>query len=173
VSTFALEVWDDEAEKVTFYSVRWEDAEFSEMDKFLMRISNIPELDDALQQLVQLITEVIGNTYGAQEAFFNRFENRVTALPPKGNIKISELELDYRGFPLRLYCLALSEELVILFNGGVKDSQTVQESKDVISTKFFEANEFAKRILNAYNAEEIVIDGRVLRDYKGGTEIYL
>jgi hypothetical protein len=173
VSSFAIEVWNDEADKVTFYSVRWEDAEHSEMDKFLLRIGSIPEFEDALQQLVQLITEVIGNNHGAHEAFFNRFENRVTALPPRGNIKISEIELDYRGFPLRLYCLALSEEAVILFNGGIKDSQTVQESKDVITTKFYEANEFAKRILNAYNAEEIIVDGRVIRDYKGGTEIYL
>jgi hypothetical protein len=173
VSSFAIEVWDDEAEKVTFYSVRWEDAEYSEIDKFLLRIGSIPELKDALQQLVQLITEVIGNTYGAHEAFFNRFENRVTALPPKGNIKISEIELDYGGFPLRLYCLALSEEAVILFNGGIKNSQAVQESKDVISTKFYEANDFAKRILNAYNAGEIIVDGRLITDYKGGTEIYL
>jgi hypothetical protein len=173
VSSFAIEVWDDETDKVTFYSVRWEDAEYSEMDKFLLRIGSIPDMKDALQQLIQLITEVIGNTYGAHEAFFNRFENRFTALPPKGNLKIGEIELDYRGFPLRLYCLPLSEEVVILFNGGIKDSQTVQESKDVITTKFYEANEFTKRILSAYNAEQIIVDGRSIRDYKGGTEIYL
>ena len=173
MSSFAIEVWDDEAEKVTFYSVRWDDGEHSEMDRFLLRIDAIPEMKQSLQELIQLIKEVIGNTYGAHEAFFNRFENRVTALPPKGKIKISELELDYRGFPLRLYCLALSEGVVILFNGGIKNSQTVQESKDVISTKFFEANEFAKRILAAYNAEEIIVEGRQIKDYKGGTEIYL
>jgi hypothetical protein len=173
VSSFAIEVWDDEAEKVTFYSVRWEDGQYSEMERFLSRIDAIPEMKQPLQELIHLILEVIGNTHGAQEAFFNRFENRVTALPPKGNIKISELELDYRGFPLRLYCLALSEEIVILFNGGIKDSQTVQESKDVITAKFYEANEFAKRILTALNAEEILVEGRQLKNYNDGTEIYL
>lgn len=173
MSSFAIEVWDDEAEKVTFYSVRWDEAEFSEMDKFLLRIGRIPEMKQPLQELVQLITEVIGNTHGALEAFFNRFENRVTALPPKGKVKISELELDYKGFPLRLYCLALSEEVVILFNGGIKDSLTVQESKDVISAKFYEANEFAKRILNALTSDEIHVDGRFIKHYRDGTEIYL
>jgi hypothetical protein len=103
----------------------------------------------------------------------NRFENRVTALPPKGHIKISELELDYRGFPLRLYCLALSEEVVILFNGGIKDAQTAEESSGVLSMKLYEANEFARRILTAKNTGVITIKGRTITDFNGETEIFL
>lgn len=133
----------------------------------------IPEMKVATQRLAKLITEVIGNTYGADDAFFNRFENRATALPPKGRVKISELELDYSGFPLRLYCLALSEELVVLFNGGIKDSQTIQDGKDILSTKFYEANDFAKKIFSAMNSEEIIIDGRRITDYNGKTIIVL
>jgi len=173
VNNFAIETWDDESEKVTFYSVRWEDAEFQEMDRFLSRMKAIPAMNGPVQELLQLILEVIGNTYGAQDAFFNRYENRVTALPPRGNIKISEIQLDYGGFPLRLYCLALSEEVVILFNGGIKDAQTIQETQDVISTKFYEANEFARRIIDALNEGEIIVSGRSIQTYKGGTEIYL
>jgi hypothetical protein len=173
VISFELQIWDDETERVTFYSPKQDGSKHSEMDKFLLRMEKIPELRESLQELLELIIETIGNTYGAQESFFNRFENRVTALPPKGRIKISELELDYRGFPLRLYCIALTEQLVILFNGGIKDSQTIQESKDFISVKFYEANEFAKKILTALNAGEIMIEGRTIKDYKGNTEIYL
>jgi hypothetical protein len=136
-------------------------------------MEKIPGMEQPLQELLELIREVIGDTYGARPAFFNRFENQVTALPPRGYIKISELDLDYKGFPLRLYCLALSEEVVILFNGGIKDSQAVQESKDVITTKFYEANEFAKRILAAIHSEELIISGRTIADYKGNKEIYL
>jgi hypothetical protein len=83
------------------------------MDNFILKMREDPEMTRPLQELLQLITEVIGNTYGAIDAFFNRTENRVFALPPKGNIRISEIELNYPSFPLRLYCLALSEELVI------------------------------------------------------------
>jgi len=173
VSSFELSIWNDETERVTFYSPRVEESDYSEMDKFLLRMEELPEMEGPLQELLELIIETIGNTYGAQEAFFNRFENRVTALPPKGHIKISELELDYRGFPLRLYCLALSEEIVILFNGGIKNAQTAQESTDVISMKLYEANAFAKRILTAYNTGHIIVDGRVITDYNGNSEIYL
>ncbi len=34
MNTFALEIWDDEGSKCTFYSVRWDDAEENETDKF-------------------------------------------------------------------------------------------------------------------------------------------
>jgi hypothetical protein len=173
VSTFELEIWDDETEKVTFYSPKLEGSAYSEMDKFLLRMEELPDIKESLRELLELVREVIGTTYGAQDAFFNRYENRVTALPPKGHVKISELELDYHGFPLRLYCLALNEEVVILFNGGIKNAKTVQESTDVISTKFYEANEFAKRILEAINTGEIIVTGRVITDYRGNTEIYL
>lgn len=171
--SFALEVWDNEAEKASFYTVRWEDANVSETDKFFEKMNSIPDMKPHAQELATLIIEVIGNTYGAHDAFFNRFENRATALPPRGQIKLSELELDYEGFPLRLYCLAITEELVILFNGGIKNAMTPQESKDSISMKFYEANNFAKRIFAALNQGEIVIDGRTIRSYTGGIEIYL
>jgi hypothetical protein len=173
VNRFALEIWDDETEKVTFYTVKWEDASMSETDKFLTRMAQIPEMKEPLQRLSTLIIDVIGNSYGADEAFFNRFENKATALPPKGQIKISELKLDFDEFPLRLYCLAMTEELVILFNGGIKDARTAQQSSDSISMKFYEANEFTTRIFEALNSREIEIDGRKIVDYKGSSDIIL
>lgn len=143
------------------------------MDRFLLRMEALPEMVPHLEELLELVIETIGNTYGAQDAFFNRFENRVTALPPKGHIKISELELDYRGFPLRLYCLALSEKVVVLFNGGIKDAHTVQESSGPLSMKFLEANTFAKRILTALNTGEIELQERTIIDVHGKKTIYL
>lgn len=126
-----------------------------------------------LQELVYLIIESIGNTYGAQEALFNRFENDAKALPPSGTISVNEIKFKYDGFPLRLYCMALSEDIVILFNGGIKQSRSVQESKDIITVKFYEANQFARRIQTALNEYEIFIDGRTLKKYDDSLEIYL
>lgn len=101
-------------------------------------MEQLPEMRSHVQELLELIIETIGNTYGAHEAFFNRVENWAFALPPKGQVKIGELEIAYPGFPLRLYCLRLSEEVAVLFNGGIKDARTIQESSDSISTKFYE-----------------------------------
>lgn len=172
MSNFELEIWDDETDLVTFYTVRWEGVPVSETDKFFTRLKDHPELKPHVQRLAKLLTEIIGNTYGAQECFFNRFENWVTALPPKGKIRISELELEFAAFPLRLYCLVLSEAVVILFNGGIKTGRTAQESED-LSMKFYEANEFSKRIQEALHAEEILLNGRTITYYNGSNEIIL
>jgi hypothetical protein len=173
VSSFELAIWNDETDLVTFYSPKMDGSEHSEMDKFLQRMEAIPDMLIPIQELLELLIETIGNTYGAQDAFFNRFENRVTALPPRGHIKLSELELDYKGFPLRLYCLALTEKVVILFNGGIKDAQTVQESSGTLSMKLYEANEFARRILTAINGGVISVKDRSITDFSGQTEIFL
>jgi hypothetical protein len=49
VNTLALEIWDDEACKCTFYSVRREDAEENEADKFFKKFDSIPEFRSATQ----------------------------------------------------------------------------------------------------------------------------
>jgi hypothetical protein len=45
VNTFALELWDDEAKKCTFYTVRWEDAAQNETDKFFHKYHAIAALN--------------------------------------------------------------------------------------------------------------------------------
>lgn len=174
MSTFELEIWDDEAEKVTFYTVRWEDASQSETDKFFETQNNIDA--DATQTLLSLILDTIGTDYGAIGDFFNRFEENVTALPPQGRVVVGELMLRYPNFPLRLYALRIKdrEDLVVLFNGGRKTGGTNMESES-LNMKFIEAKEFAKKIDQALQDGSIVIDeeARMLRSYNGSKEIML
>jgi hypothetical protein len=115
---------------------------------------------------------VIGNKYGAK-AYFFRFENRAGTLPPSGRYQVDKLTLNYKNFPLRLYCLRISESLVILFNGGEKTADTAQGGNT--SMAFIEANKFAKKILEAINLKDIIItnDQRQLRYYNGSQEINL
>ena len=53
MSTFELEVWDDETDKVTFYTVRWQGAEFSETDKFFDKYYKTNQ--EAAQKLMSLL----------------------------------------------------------------------------------------------------------------------
>jgi hypothetical protein len=124
-------MWDDEGEKVTFYTVRWEDAPVSETDKFFEKYYQLEQR--ATQELLSLIQLTIGTDYGAIEDFFNRHENIVTGLPPKGKLSISEVSFHFPDFPLRLYALRVydREDLVILFNGGVKSADTNERSPDL------------------------------------------
>jgi hypothetical protein len=73
---------------------------------------------------------------------------------------------------LRLYCIRVSESIVILFNGGQKTAQTAQKSPDLI-TEFYDAQVFAKKIEYAISRGKILIatDNRTLVNQKGDFKI--
>lgn len=155
-----------------FYTVRWVDEELSETDKFFVKYENHSTFQRPLQELAKFISKKIGDEMGALEDFF-RFENAAQALPPSGTYKVEDIYIDYGNFPLRLYCLRISETLVVLFNGGEKTANTAQGGKT--SMAFRDANLFAKRIMDALISKEIYITPirREFRYYNGSDEIIL
>ncbi|GHB36212.1 hypothetical protein [Mongoliitalea lutea] len=172
MNTFALEIFDDQGQVCTFYTVRWEDAALSETDKFFVKYENDSTFQRPMQELAKFISNKIGDEMGALEDFF-RFENAAQALPPSGTYKVEDLYINFGNFPLRLYCLRISETLVVLFNGGEKTSETAQGGKT--SMAFQEANIFAKRILDALREKDIYItaDQRAFRYYDGSDDIII
>lgn len=172
--SFELEIWDEGCEKVTFYTVRWSGSSDSETDKFFLKYEKTHK--NEVLELNSLILDAIGTDHGALDEFFNRVENRVTGLPPQGKISIGEFKVHFQQFPLRLYALRINnrEDIVVLFNGGIKSAETNQESQD-LNLKFIEANAFGKRIEEALNEGLIVIDehSRRLLTYSGSDEIVL
>ena len=159
--SFGVERWDDEGREVTYYTIRKDGAAETETDKFFLRFEHDPQYREAVQHLAAFILDAMGDHLGAREEYF-RFENAASALPPPP-FAVRNLEFEFSNFPLRLYCMRLSSRSVILMNGGIKTSQSVQDSKD-LSMKFSEANAFAKGIEKALRAGEIWIgdDGRSL-----------
>lgn len=178
MNIFALEIWYDEGSICTFYTVRWvtdDDDVASETDRFFDTYA-VPEhaLQEKALQLFRLITESIGNRYGAIDDFFDRTVNRAQELPPKRKQWVEEIKDLGVNFPLRLFCCRVTENIVILFNGGIKESQTTQKSKN-LSMKFYEAQTFVKKIEEALQSEMIEIsdDGRYLQSFDGTTDIIL
>lgn len=169
MNTFVLEIFDDQGKVCTFYTVRWEDALYTETDKFFIKYENHNTLQQPLQELATFIAKKMGDEMGALEDFF-RFENAAHALPPSGTYRVEDVYINYGNFPLRLYCLRISESLVVLFNGGEKTAISAQAGKT--SMVFQEANNFAKRIIDALNRNEIFIsaNNRLITDVDGHTE---
>ncbi|NVM64467.1 hypothetical protein FHW88_002756 [Mucilaginibacter sp. SG538B] len=176
MNIFALEVWDDEGQKCTFYTVRWDDSDENETDRFFDKYDAIPELKTATQQLLSFVLDSVGDDYGAIDALFNRAENEVTGLPNTGRVTVKQILFAYPNFPLRLYALRINNrsDIVVLFNGGIKSAWTNQESKD-IHLKWVEACQFAKRIEDALKDGEITIDEnkRKIVSTSGDDEIFL
>jgi len=172
VNIFALEKFDDQGSRCTFYTVRWEESDWSETDKFFDKYESDADFERHIQELAVFLTKKVGNDVGALEDFF-RFENTAQALPPSGKHKVGEITINYGNFPLRIYCLRISDSLVVLFNGGEKTAENAQGGKT--SMAFHEANQFAKRILEALHQKEIYIttNQKEFRNFNGSEEICL
>ena len=141
--TFGVEIWDDEGRMTTFYTVRKGQSTESETDKFFLRFETDATYRAQVQTLIAFILDSIGDEFGAREEFF-RFENAASALPPPPAV-VRRLAIDFEGFPLRLYCLRITKGLVVLMGGGIKNSQRVQDSPDLVRA-FSDANAFSKAI---------------------------
>ena len=170
MNNFVVERWHDDCGVCALYTVRFENHEYCETDKFLT--STRDEYREELDRLISFLINQIANRYGALDEFFNRHENLANALPPKGSKRLVKLGLDATHAPLRLYCLRISEEILILFNGGPKTSQTAQGSPG-LSMKFNEAQIFARKIISALQDGLIVEKDKELTDFQGNSEIVI
>lgn len=173
VNIFALEIWDNEGAKCTFYSVKYDDVDTNETDLFFEKYDAIAAYKKATQELLSFIIYAIGENHGAVDELFNRDENEVKGLPVQGKRTVENITYHFPEFPLRLYALKITNNLVILFNGGIKDGPTNQKSS--LHLEWRAACEFAKRIDKAINDGSIIVDekNRKLTNYDGLNEIIL
>lgn len=173
VNIFALEIWDDEGAKCTFYTVKWDGAVANETDLFFEKYDAIPEYKEANQELLSFVLLSIGNEHGAIDELFNRDENQVKGLPVQGKKTIKSITYNFQDFPLRLYALKITNNIVILFNGGIKDGPTNQTSS--LHLQWRAACEFAKRINQALMDRSVLVNEkqRKLTNYDGTDDIIL
>lgn len=106
----------EEHDAVNFYSIKLDENELSELECFFDKFPIGSQYDDDIDTIIGWLDR-IGET-GALERYF-RYEGRygdgICAVP----IETSNL---------RLYCIRLSDKILIFGNGGVKDCATWQES---------------------------------------------
>lgn len=109
----------EDGEKVSLYSPHFEGEEYSEFEQFLLTYRET--YPDDVRQLVYRL-DIIKRD-GAEDRHF-RYEgtmrDRVMALP-------SHLETTY----LRLYLLNIQSRILILGNGGLKQTATYQENENL------------------------------------------
>ena len=156
MNIFELKLWDDECKKCTFYTIHLDGASDNLTDKFIKRFEKDIKHKESLQLLLSFILDIIGNEYGANDLLLNRFENNVVGLPSKGKVKIKEICYNYPNFPLRIYALKITDEIMILFGGGIKDANSNQKSS--LHVNWIEACKYADKIIKAIQDKDILID---------------
>ena len=108
----------EEYEKVNFYSIRLAGEELTELEAFFEKFPEGCEYDDDIDVIISWIDKIAER--GALEHYFR----------PEGNygdgVGVIPIEV---GNKIRLYCLRLSDKILVFGNGGVKDSKSWQESE--------------------------------------------
>ena len=100
-----------ESQKTTLYSISFEKDGTTEFEKFVSEFEMNAQYNSDYQRIIAALQVILER--GALERFF-RPEDNVHAIPIEGS-------------KLRLYCLRISEQIVILGNGGVKSTKSYQK----------------------------------------------
>lgn len=106
----------EEHDAVNFYSVHLDNEELSELERFFKKFPEGCGYDDDMDTIIAWLDRI--GERGALERYFRyegRFRDGVSAIP----VETSNL---------RLYCIRLSDKILIFGNGDVKDSPTWQDS---------------------------------------------
>ena len=105
----------NESEKVSLYSISFEMDGTTEFEKFVAEFEMNATYNRDYQRIIAALQAIL--RIGALERFFR----------PEGGMIDSVQALPIESGKLRLYCLRLSDQIVILGNGGVKNTRTYEE----------------------------------------------
>ena len=103
------------ADGCTIYTIQFLSESDSEFERFYARFKDDAEYNPDLMRIVALINKIAD--MGALERYFR----------PEGKLKDGVCALPVLQSKLRLYCLRLSDKILVLGNGGVKKTRTYNE----------------------------------------------
>lgn len=108
------------------FSIKIDGKEFTELQEFIITFRNIKNdhLMNNYEQIIRSLAGIVEN--GVKESFFRpegKLNDRVCAIP---------LLTSYRqkqNGTLRLYCIRISDKLLIVGGGGIKTTRTYNEDE--------------------------------------------
>lgn len=126
----------NEAKNCTLYTIQFLSNDESEFEQFYNKFKDDVEFNPDLMRIVGFLGRIAD--YGALERYFRperKMSDRVVALP----VVTSKL---------RLYCLRLSDKILILGNGGEKKTKSYEED-----------NELSGYVITLQNFDKLIKEG--------------
>lgn len=105
----------NEGENCTIYTLQFVRDMESEFEKFISKFIDSAEYSEDYTRIAAFISRIART--GALERYFR----------PEGKVSDSVVALPVTSSKLRLYCLRLSDKILILGNGGIKSTRTYEE----------------------------------------------
>lgn len=110
----------DQTDFVSLYTITFENSEISEFEKFMEKFKDNATLQRDYQLILLALDKI--TSHGALERNFR----------PEGKINDDVVALPIEKSKLRLYCLRLTDKILILGNGGEKNTKTYEESEELM-----------------------------------------
>ena len=146
----------EQNDNVGMFSICFDGNEESEFEKFLNEFKDNATYNKDFNVILLALSKIIDKV--ALERFF-RNEGRMSD-------HVKALAIDSRK--LRLYCLRISDQVLILGNGGVKTTRTYQENKKLVGD-VMDLQTFDKVLVKAQLAGKITIEKNVITDIERAT----
>lgn len=142
----------NEAKNCTFYTIQFLSENESEFEQFYNKFKDDVEFNPDLMRIVGFLGRIAD--FGALERYFR----------PEGKMSDNVVALPVVTSKLRLYCLRLSDKILILGNGGVKKTKSYEED-DELSGYVITLQNFDKLIKEGTeNGTIIVTENKIITD---------
>lgn len=144
----------EQSDNVSLYSICFKGNAITEYESFVKRFKDDATLNADYKKIILALEKIV--SVGALERFF-RPEGKMTD-------RVTALSIDSKK--LRLYCLRISDQILIVGNGGKKDSRTYEENEE-LSGYVLDLQEFDKLLAEAQRNGNISIEKNVITGIEG------
>ena len=140
----------NESDKVSLYSISFEADGTTEFEKFVFEFEQNATYNRDYQRIIAALQAIL--QVGALERFFR----------PEGKMADSVQALPLTSGKLRLYCLRISDHIVILGNGGVKTTRTYEEDPRLYGY-VLDLQKFERLLSQCIEEGSVIIEEKTLK----------
>jgi len=110
----------EQSERVSFYSISFQMDRTTEFEMFLSKFEEEAEFNEDYQRILAALEIILDR--GALERYFR----------PEGSINDNLCAIPIESGNIRLFCLRISDQILILGNGDKKTTRTYQEDRKLL-----------------------------------------
>lgn len=136
------------------YSICFNGNDLTEYELFVQRFMDNAKLNKDFQTIIRALNRIVTN--GALERYFR----------PEGKLGDNVTALSIDSKILRLYCLRISDQILIIGNGGAKTTRTYQEDEE-LSGYVLDLQHFDRLLTEAQKAGTLTIEKNIITGIEG------
>jgi hypothetical protein len=140
----------EQSEKVSFYSISFQMDRTTEFERFLSKFEEEAEFNEDYQRILAALEIILDR--GALERYFR----------PEGSINDNLCAIPIESGNIRLFCLRISDQILILGNEDKKTTRTYQEDRKLLGYTL-DLQKFDKLLKKDLEDGVVTIEERTLK----------